>query len=255
VVCVLAGLAATAVADKKGSKNGDLVKIDDVRDKLAVLQADGGHYVVILPFQISSEHFYFGDGKNLYQQRTMSGSAEGDKKFERHFWSPRVNHQGYIQYRDGAWQLKCLERTTPLAVVTDEAASKLLAEAKFHVPLWKRQGYALARDDRGSYYYVDRLRDEHGGKGFRLFVGMKGSMKLTKLVNVVSDSEGDIFSTRTGDLRLIWNRQGETEDVTWVKGKKRTKLTSVPMWKNIQLIYDELGAYEGEQLGTPCDYY
>jgi hypothetical protein len=250
------GLAAPAAHADKADKKApaDVVSIDAVKEKLVVLRTDGGHYVVIEPFNISSDHFYFGDDKNLYRQRTWSGSQEGDVRFSRNFWAPRVDHRSEVGYKDGLWYLECGQRTTPLAEVTGVDAGKLLDKAVYHSPLWKREGYHLSRDDRGIYYYVDRLRDEHGGKGFRLFIGAKGKLKLTKLTNIVSDSEGDIFSTRKGDLRFIMNR-GEPENATWVERKKKLPLTIVPMHKNIVLIYDELGMYEGQDLGTACDYY
>jgi len=253
-MALLVALATAAQAERKAKQNKDLLSIEEVRDSLVLLRTDGGHYVAIVPFDVGNKHFYFGDGKHMYLQRSAGGSKIGAKMFQRPFWSPRTDNHSYVQIRDGAWKLKCKDRETAMAVVDGDEASKLLVAAKFHGPLWKRRAYALARDDRGRYYYLDRLRDAYGGKGYRLFVGMKGSMKKTKLVNVVSDSEGDIFSTKKGDLRLIWDR-GKSEKVTWVRGKKRIKLTPVPLWKNSLLVYDELGVYEGELLGTPCDYY
>ncbi|RMH40778.1 MAG: hypothetical protein D6689_12760 [Deltaproteobacteria bacterium] len=229
------------------------VSIADVKDKLVVLATDAGHYVVIEPFALGSEHFYFGDGKRLYRQRTFGGGRDGDKQFSRRFWSPRVDHVAEIGFRDGAWYVQCADRKTPLAVAPEPEAARVLDKATFYGPLWRRQAYHLSRDDRGRYYYVDRLRDEYGGKGFRLFVGFKGRMKLTKLVNVVSDSEGDIFATRRGDLRLVMGR--DRKNATWHRGKKKVPLTTVPLVENLVLIYDELGVYDGQVLGTPCDYY
>ena len=69
------------------------------------------------------------------------------------------------------------------------------------------------------------------------------------MTNVVSDSEGDIFSTKTGSLRLILNKN----ESTWIEGKKQRKLVLVPVEDNARMIYTELGVYTGERLGTPCD--
>jgi hypothetical protein len=258
LLLVALGLAAGAAhADGKAKSKQGVVSIDAVKDKLVVVRTDGGHYIVIEPMELRSDHFYFGDDKNLYRQRGLSGGAnKKEQSFNRRFWAPRVQHQTQVERKDGAWSVTCGKRTTPLTEASEQETAKILGKATFHEPRWKRQGYALSRDDRGRYYYVDRLRDEHGGKGFRLFIGFKGKMKLTKLVNVVSDSEGDIFSTKKGDLRLIMNKdQGRASEVTWVKGKTRIPLKDVPLWENLVMIYDELGVYEGEQYGTPCDFY
>jgi hypothetical protein len=69
------------------------------------------------------------------------------------------------------------------------------------------------------------------------------------MTNVVSDSEGDIFATREGELRLILDKH----DYAWIKGKQRTPLTSLPLGDNLRLIFVELGIYTGQPFGTPCD--
>src|SRR5690606_33895296 len=165
------------------------------------------------------------------------------------FWDPRVNHRASVNQSKGAWTVQCGKRETALRPLADEEAKKLVARAAFRKHPWKHEAYALARDDRGIYYYVDRLRVEHGGKGFRLFVGPKGSMKATKLTNVVSDSESDIFATKTGELRLILFKKA----ATWVSRKDRTELLNVPVLDNLPLVYSELGVYLGD-LHTPCDH-
>ncbi|MGZ3440551.1 MAG: hypothetical protein ACXVDD_13605, partial [Polyangia bacterium] len=86
-------------------------------------------------------------------------------------------------------------------------------------------------------------------KNFRLWAGMKGAMKLQKMTNVVSDSEGDIFSTKTGSLRLILDKH----ETTWVANEKKTKLVFLDPADNHIMIYTDLGVYTGEPLGTPCD--
>ena len=51
-------------------------------------------------------------------------------------------------------------------------------------------------------------------------------MTLQKMTNAVSDSEGEIFTTRAGDLRLVIDRQKTSE---WVQGGKKTVLREVPL--------------------------
>ena len=70
------------------------------------------------------------------------------------------------------------------------------------------------------------------------------------MTNVVSDSEGQIFSTQSGELRLLLDR---VQTSFWIEGGKKSELRSVPLEENYSLIYNELGPYRGQRLGTPCD--
>jgi hypothetical protein len=138
----------------------------------------------------------------------------------------------------------------PLTKLDDASATKLLAKASFHKPMWKRQAHALARDDRGNYYYVDRFRDELGGKGHRIFAGPKGALKELPMTNIVSDSMGEIYATKNGELRFVTS----TSAAQWIKGASKTDLTIVPVEDNVSMIYGDLGVYVSS-LGTPCDDY
>jgi hypothetical protein len=170
-------------------------------------------------------------------------------------WAPRAkdgNGAGiYIQ--DGKATLQCEpKKTIPLVQLKADEAKALLRHAKLYPPLWQRSAHLLARDDDGVYYYVDQLRDEQGGKGFRVFVGMKGEMKEVPMINIVTDSAGEIFATKAGKLKIIAGNDGSA---FWVKKgeKEQTKspLTQLPPVDNIYLIYRELGIYGS--LGAPCD--
>ena len=41
-------------------------------------------------------------------------------------------------------------------------------QSDFLEPYWQRTAYALARDNFGMYYYVDRLMTQAGGNDYRL---------------------------------------------------------------------------------------
>ena len=84
----------------------------------------------------------------------------------------------------------------------------------------------LARDNDGRYFYVDKGNTAETEKNFRLFVGPKGGMKLQKMTNAVADTEGEIFTTKTGSLRYVTDRKNPP---VWIQGKKKTTLTVVPM--------------------------
>ena len=84
-----------------------------------------------------------------------------------------------------------------------------------------------------------------------MYVGKKGNLKLQKMKDVAADSEGEVYSTATGDLRLITSRQ--KPEFTWVQGEKEYKLVVLPVRQNLNLVYTTLGVYAGQRLGTPCD--
>ncbi len=222
-----------------------------VRKDLEVLSDGKGHYVVLVPFGRATEHVYWGDGKTFHALRVVSSGFNGTERFDHSFWDPRIfaGYKRAVGFGEGKYEVWCDDRKTQLKPLPKAERDAMLAAAKFWKPRWKRQAYALAHDESGTYYYVDRLRESDGAVGFRLFSGPKGALRPLKMTNVVSDSEGDIFATKRGELRLILQKN----DYSWVRGKTRTKLVAVPLEKNGRLIYEELGVYAGEPLGTPCD--
>lgn len=236
--------AAPAAATK-------VVDIGPVKSQLRVLDDGKGHFIVVLPFgQDVFQHLYWGDGKVFWAQRVFGGGSEGDVAFDRVFWEPRVRERWRASFylKDGVFSLQCADRTTVFQPTEETKAKAILDAATFHPPRWQHRAYALARDDSGTYYYVDRSRDDEV-KDFRLWAGQRGQLKPLSMTNVVSDSEGDIFATRTGELRLVLDKK----ESAWVRGKQRVVLKLLPLEDNVQLIYSELGVYAGEPLGTPCD--
>ncbi|MEZ4399744.1 MAG: hypothetical protein R3B06_06980 [Kofleriaceae bacterium] len=250
VVLIVAVAAAFGTADARPRKKqpSDVVDISAAKSQLKVLtDSDGAIYVIDSSWR-DDQMVFFGDKKNVYRLRIFGGGADG-KAFSLRFWSPRVDHQADVGRKDtGDFFVRCGDDEELLKPLPDGDARQVLDKAGFHTSLWKRQGHFLARDDSGTYYYVDRLRDEAGGKGYRVFVGPAGAMKEQPMKNVVSDSIGQIFSTKNGQLRMVTSNS----EVTWIKGKDKSSLTPVPVEDNIKLVYDELGVYPGG-LGTPCD--
>jgi len=231
----------------------EAIDVSEYLEKLKVLTDGKGHYVTLMPFTISDGHdtgyLFYGDGKTFYAQRRMGGGRNGDESFDNTFWEPRVNQSASFSYRDKKWTVECGERKTELKAVDKAEAQKLLGSAKFMKPRWTRRAYALARDNSGTYYYVDRAREPEDSKDFRVFRGPKGAVKLQKMVNAVNDSEGDIFITKAGKLRLVLDKH----ETTWLESGKSVKLTPLEVVDNRVMIYSELGVYTGEKLGTPCD--
>ncbi len=242
---------SVAAAGEPEPAPGSAVDIAAVRDKLVFASDGKGHTIAAVPFAEDrwSHVYWSADGKVFSALRITGGSAVGTEKFDKVFWEPRVaaRWQGGLGLDGNQWWVQCFDRKTNLQVVDGDNRTKLLA-AQFVAPTWDRQAYALARDDTGTYYFVDRGVGEKS-KHFRVFIGPRGQLKPRPLVNVVTDSEGDIFATKEGSLRLVL---GKSES-TWIAGKRQSKLVILPLDENRQMIYRELGPYLGQRLGTPCD--
>jgi hypothetical protein len=244
-------LTQPAEAQRKKKKvTDDSADISKVKQDLVVLTDDDGDYYAVSGTWGDEHAAFYGDAKTLHALRIFGGGADGTTgRIDFSFWSPRAAGNASIGRTDrGEWQLQCGDEVFALKKVAAPEAKKVLDTAAFKQPLWKRQAQALARDDAGNYYFVDRMRDEYGGKAHRIFVGPKGGLKEQPMKNVVSDSVGEIYATTRGELRFITDNQS----ATWIKGASKKKLTKIPVEDNIRLIYSELGVYEGS-LGTPCD--
>lgn len=236
-------------------------------DKASVrLVTDGKQHFIAFPKDDKEAwrgpHYWSAEGKAFYRLRSPGGGADGLKSFGVTLWEPRIRGRGMTAgfgYREGKYSVTCGEKEVELVPVPEAEARPLLEGATFYKPRWRRMPYALARDERGVYYFVDHLRDEERSgerrRDFRLFTGPRGALKEQKMTNLVSDSEGDIFGTRSGEFRLVLNREHGNRESKWVTGSKETKLTWVPVEDNVQVIYNDLGVYERAKLGTPCDVF
>jgi hypothetical protein len=224
--------------------------ISTIKDNLKILVDGKSHYVAVVPFGGGRDLFY-GDGKTFYAQRVFSSGSVGKESFDYAFWEPRVGapYKASFELRDGKYRVRCDERLTEVTPVSESESQSLLASSRFLAARWRHRAHALARDDRGTYYYVDRVREPEDNKTFRLYVGPKGAMKPLKMLNIVSDSQGEIFSTPAGELRLVLDRK----ETVWIHHNQRTPLTNLGVEENHVLIYTDLGVYTGERLGTPCD--
>lgn len=249
-------VAQPASADSEPAP-GSPVDISAIVDRLTFTSDGKGHWIAMVPFlEDRSAHVYWSpDGKRFSALRITGSSSQGPSKFDKVFWEPRVTERwrAGVGKDEQGWWAQCFDRKTAFKAAED-ATAKAMAEAAragkvpFVAPIWERRAYGLVRDDTGSYHYVDRGVGEKS-KNFRIFSGRRGQMKLLALTNIVSDSEGDIFATKNGSLRLVLSRK----ESIWVQGKKEKKLTVLPVEDNYQLIYGELGVYLGQRLGTPCD--
>ena len=219
------------------------------------------HFAVASPSAPSGPQLFYGDGKKLSEVRVVEVLGAGTF-FEPRFANPTANPDfrgadmrvySSLEFDEDKQTCKarCGARKVDLKVLAPADAGALLAGATYGPPLEQHAAHSLTRDDRGNYYYVDKGATPETARRFRLYVGPKGNLKLQQMINVVSDSQGEIFSTRRGELRFIVGPKG-TESF-WVHGKARTRLLAVPIEENWALIYNELGVYLGERRGTPCD--
>ena len=241
-------------------------------EKTGVCTDGKSHYVIVAPSEKQSTQLYYGDGKTFYRVPLPPWVLSGDSFFEPRFFAKTKNSNfrgldmrmfASVDYdaKKATCSASCGERKTDLTILSEDAKKTLLlGKATFEPPLHKRAPHHLARDEGGRYFYVDKGATPDTEKNFRLFVGPKGAMKLQKMTNAVADTEGEIFTTKTGSLRYVTDRKNPP---TWIQGKKKLTLTVVPIEghdeksgepiNNYQLIYNELGVYLGEKLGNPCD--
>ena len=261
IVLLVIGVAAQAVADSKAPmKPGEKPKPIDakaVAGKLEVYRDDAGMYYVspkASSFTDNADDWvFFGDGKTMYQQRIVGFGSDG-KGYDWTVWSPRVKglNQASLTLSVDKPYAQCKQKDKKLLVqLTVDEAKAVFGRATFLPPLWQRQAHFLARDDDGTYFFVDRYQDDYGGKGYRVFSGQKGAMKELAMTNVVSDSAGEIYATKSGDLKIV--TEGNTGKAYWKKDKDKTKneLVVLELLPNRYLIYRELGIYG--QLGVVCD--
>ena len=242
---VLFALSTSTAADPKPKP----VDISAFKDKLVVLQDAEGAIYVVLP---GKEHRVFygvgGKNKNLYEQVVFGYYSDGSTgAWDISVWAPRVPNvrPGSIERtRDGTYKKACGEKLhVDLTEVTGAKAKAILDKGKFLTTAMIRRPYLLARDDAAVYYYVDVLREQYGGKGFRVFVGKKGAMKQKPLTDVATDTAGDVFSTKTGDLRIVRDVSEGKSNIAWIKGAKRSSLVSLDTDANSALIFKDLGVY------------
>jgi hypothetical protein len=223
-----------------------------------------GHYVVVAP-QEDEKHdlqLYYGDGKQFVEVARPQGFISATSFLEPRFFNKtanssfrgmdmRVYSHVELDAKEKKCSLQCGEREIKLQVLAGDQARELLRKAAYAPNPQKYVPYALLRDSRGNYYFVDRGFQQSESNSFRVFIGPRGDLKPQKMTNVVSDSEGEIFSTKKGELRLVIDRE---KTPMWIENSKKSfELRVVPVSENLPLIYNDLGVYTGARLGTPCD--
>jgi hypothetical protein len=229
------------------------------RARLAGWADEAGRIMVTIPFSGMDAPFYWGDATGFHLLRIRGGGQQGDEVFDRAFWEPRarVPAEAIFEVRDGKATLTCGERTITLRKVPAAELEETLKGARFLAPRWRRIPHALARDDEGTYYYVDGTRGPDGaalGKkpGYQLWTGRKGKLVRQELEDALVDGAGQLYVGATGRLRIKPTGR-DTAEATWLTAAGSRPLTWLEPSDHGPLIYGELGVYAGERLGTPCD--
>jgi hypothetical protein len=232
--------------------------IASLKANLAVLSDGKGHYLVYNAKAVLDGPTFYGDMKAMHRIRVAGGGSSGTESWNLSIWDPRTvmsNDRASLSMRDEGKEFQgvCGKKTITFTPAPAEEGKKLLDSDVFKGPLWTRKPERLLRDNQGTYYFIDRLRsdDDAERRDFVFFKGPRGKMKTVKLKDIVDDSKGLILATSNGQLRLV---SDQTEPF-WVQGKSRVQLIDVPLDdnRNVQLVYSELGVYDGQKLGTPCD--
>jgi hypothetical protein len=254
--CVAALLWATAALADPSPKPVD---IKDIKDQLQLFKdADGGIYAVFYA-DGKDRRVFFGTGRDkiLYDQILEGGGGRDGDAWNVSVAAPRASYPFMASIgrrKDGTFFRACgggsAVMDAELTQITGDKATEILDKWKFLTTSMIRRSYFLARDDRGVYYYVDVLRPIYGGSGHRVFVGKKGALKQMALTDVTSDSAGDVFSTKTGDLRLVKTDTKDTPTAQWIRGEKKSELIYLDLYMNQPLIFRDLGLYKIP--GTVC---
>lgn len=221
-----------------------------------------GHYVVVTPEEErGGDQLYYGDGKTFFQVPSLpftSGMSFLEPRFFNKSSNPNFRGQDWrvvseveLDRKAKTCAVRCGEKNIALTVVEAGQGAELLRKAAYSPNPQQFAPYALLRDTKGNYYFVDRGVRATDQKNYRVFIGPRGGLKQQKMTNVISDSEGEIFSTKKGDLRLLLDKAKAS---VWIENaKKSLELRQVPVEENMPLIFNDLGVYEGIRLGTPCD--
>lgn len=263
--------ALVALALTQADAKPEPIDASAFKDKLAVLADGKGHYVAYRTDEPGSFELYSsGDGKTFVKARVVAGGRDGDRQWEYTLWDPRMFHGNglgssiYMHTEPAAdggvgaksYAVRCASKVTSVTLLSPAETKKLLDAARFTGPSWLRIPEVLLRDENGTYYLVDRFRSDDPSvrRDFRVFVGPKGGMKQQPLKDIVDDQAGMIFTTKSGNLRLITGRDGKFEP-KWVQGKETTTLIELDLqrYDTARMVYLDLGPYANERLGVPCD--
>ncbi len=222
---------------------------------------DDEHVVIVHPHrQGAPMGISYGTTETVYHSPQPQDVGQGwffdprqqNENNNRSFRGFDLRFYSHVDVEEGSCKLTCGERETEWALLSPEEAREVIANAESQPAPFDREPYALARDRRGIYYYVDRGNTPDSRRDFHVYRGRRGRMEQLQMQDIVSDSEGEIFATASGSLRLLVDND---EGAHWIQNERSKDLRRVPISENYQLIMEELGVYLGERFELPCDDY
>ena len=181
-----------------------------------------GHYVAVLPDEEQDVQLAYGDGKRFVQ---VAPRALGAHRLP----LPRA---ALLQQDDELlvprattcactrrWSWTRRRRPARCAAARGPSRSRWSSprrprtwwEGEIEPNPQKYVPYALLRDQQGRYYLVEQGFQPSEQRNFRVSIGPKGNLQPQKMKDIVSDSEGEIFSTKKGELRLVVDKRGDLD--------------------------------------------
>lgn len=236
--------AASAAVDQPAGLTPEL------RARMRLATDGKGFYVAWDPERALSGPFYAGTAQGLWAQRVFGGGRDGES-FSATFWEPRAKArwQASFGFQQGRYTLQCGDQAIALTPVPPAEAKPVLAKAPLYQPRWRRYAVAIARDDEGSYWFVDKPREPEDSTEFRLFVGRKNKLTRVEVEEFIGDEGGELFLTPSGKLRI--DRRARKAE--WVENGVRSPLVYLEVEDQAAFIYGALGVYRGEKFGSACD--
>src|SRR5579862_6784486 len=168
LVLAAAVACSTLAADARAEAPATLAIDQAVRETMAVCTDGKQHYVAIAREDVGAGGtLFYGDGHKFAQLPKQGWLLPRGWFLEPRFFNARNNDNlrgldlrvfSHVDWHADkkTCEVTCGDRTTPLKVLDADEAASVLGKADFVAAAPGYKPYALARDNAGVYYYVDR---------------------------------------------------------------------------------------------------
>jgi hypothetical protein len=230
------------------------IDVSEFEKDLIVLKGPQGHYMVTSLERMRWRTFW-GSSETVYQltgqQMDEKGEPGSYTMVYSYFFDARITGSFKLKWQEGTWSLHCSEQDVELREIPQQEAAEVLDKVEFRSRYFARNPILLARDEYGTYYLVDEDLYDDSPENLHVYSGWMGNMVKSKMHLVARDTEGSIFSTRSGDRRLIMDE----EMYRYVEDEVSRPLRKIPVNNNRPFIHGDLGVYADMKRGTPCDLF